>query len=315
MLTRRSALVAGLAVSLVGCAKNQPTAPAHVWQGEALGAPGSIKLYGLDKSTADQWFAKAGQTIDRLSRIFSLYQNHSEISRLNRETELQNASPEFLELLDQSMRISELTEGAFDISVQAYWTTVTNWQGQNISLAEKTRKMAKARQLVNYRNIQVSGSNIRFLQKGMAITLNGIAQGYIAEQVAHLLAQSGATSGLVDLGEFQAFGQREFTIDIQSPHNVLHTAGQIKLQNAGLATSASGGGALGENFSHIFAPSGYPVVPEFASVSVVHASASWADALATAFTLMPEREVFDSLEKAGVQGAMLVRNDGQILEI
>ncbi len=308
-------LAAGLAASLVGCARNQTAEPVHIWQGEALGAPGSIKLYGLDKAQSEQWFAKARQVIDQLSRVFSLYQPESEISRLNRDGELQNAAPEFLDILDQSRRISELTHGAFDISVQAYWAQVTHWQNQGLSSAEITREMTKARPLVNYRNVQVRGSNVQFLQKGMAITLNGIAQGYIAQQVAQLLAHSGASSGLVDLGEFQAFGPRAFTIDIQNPHNVLRAAGQIKLQNTGLATSASGGGALGKNLSHIFAPSGKQVAAEFASASVVHASASWADALATAFTLMPEREVLNSLETAQVQRVLLIRNDGQILEL
>lgn len=298
-------------LSLAGC--GGPNDALQVWEGEALGAPGFIKLYGLDSADAALAFIKAQAVIERLSDSFSLYRPHSEISRLNREGRLNNASPAMVELVTLAKQISDLTDGAFDISVQVLWDLVQNLNTLEV-IPEKTRRLwEKAYALVNYKAIKVEGNAIWFSSPAMAITLNGIAQGYITQKVAQALHQPGIKSALVNIGEFQAFGGRAFTVGIQDPRNVLDTIITVSLRNDGLATSSGKGGYLGGALSHIFTPQENRWRVQFASASVVHASAAMADGLATAFTLMDENAIRSTAKKAAATQVILVTMDNRVI--
>ncbi len=318
MTTRRHALYlggGGLALaslfSHTGCTHSANTL--HVWEGEALGAPGFIKLHGLNAQDADKAFIQAQQTIERLDNLFSLYKPGSEISILNREGHLDNASPELRELVTMAKGISILTDGVFDISVQVLWDVAKTLPSGSED-TEKTRKMwAAAHELVDYTKIHNAGPRIWFEERGMAITLNGIAQGYISEQVAKALYQWQGIGALVNIGEFQAVGKTPFIIDVQDPDNVLDIVGSVTLQSAGLATSSANGGYLGNDLSHIFNPADVRTGAQFTSASVVHRSATMADGLATAFTMMDEESIRITAKKSDVIEVVLVQVDGRVI--
>ncbi len=322
MITRRNALklaggtlLGGAALTGAGCAPDDDKA--HLWEGEALGAPASIALYGHTETQAKQAFARAQEIIARLSTVFSLYSPDSEISILNREGVLEQASPEMLALIGHAQHLADLTGGAFDISVQPLWALAAKLQTSEIDPQRAKAMWENAYDLVDYQQIHIKRGRVWFGRPGMAITLNGIAQGYISEQVAKALQTSskdtGKKSGLVNIGEFQAFGERPFTVGIQDPHNVLQTIDSVTLRDQGLATSAAAGGYFDDNLSHIFTPRPGDASPQFASASVVHASATIADGLSTAFTLMNEDAVREIAKSTGTRHVVLVKADRQII--
>ena len=318
MLTRRdglkltgAALASGAAFGLGGCSNKD--AGMHIWEGEALGAPAFIKIHVNPDQDAETIFQSARAETIRLEKIFSLYDPNSEISRLNRDGVLENASSELLEVLHTARDISETTNGAFDITVQSLWKTAEYLTRANVTPAGRKQMWEEAYKLVDYRFVHTQGTHVSFTRPGIAITLNGIAQGFITDLLELLLISAGALSGLVNIGEFKAFGGNSWNVDIQDPNNILDIVETVKLRNQGLATSSSKGGYLGEHLSHIFAPRTGHKNPQFISASVIHRSATWADAFATAFTLMDEENIRQITYANNIEKVILVREDGEII--
>ena len=87
------------------------------WEGYALGADTSIQLYGNDQDEFEKVIEGATTLIAKLERIFSLYDQDSEINVLNNNGKLDTPSAEMLDLLRISKKISIETDGAFDVTV------------------------------------------------------------------------------------------------------------------------------------------------------------------------------------------------------
>ncbi|MDJ0639706.1 MAG: FAD:protein FMN transferase [Paracoccaceae bacterium] len=239
------------------------------WQGRAMGAEVSLDLYGARPEA----LASARATIDRMERIFSLYDPHSELSRIN-VSGGGALSPEMAEVLDLSAKINAATGGRFDPTVQPVfaallagedppWHTV-GWD--KVSLSDK----------------------ILELGTGQALTLNGIAQGYVTDRVRTVLAAHGLTRALVAIGEHAALGG-PFRLGLADPEH-----GQIgtrTLTDGAIATSSPGAMRLGQGF-HILSPKNTDV-PLWSTVSVEASSAAVADALSTALCLAPLKTVRD----------------------
>jgi thiamine biosynthesis lipoprotein len=129
----------------------------------------------------------------------------------------------------------------------------------------------------------------------MALTLNGIGQGYVADRIAVLLEAEGLTDILIDTGEFRAIGGRPGNASMSSegwPLS-LENGQRIALRQRALATSAP----LGTTFDqagtdgHILDPAtGMPAPAIWRTVSVSAPLTSIADALTTAACLMPDKE-------------------------
>jgi thiamine biosynthesis lipoprotein len=132
----------------------------------------------------------------------------------------------------------------------------------------------------------------------MALTLNGIAQGFIADRVAGLLAAEGLTDILVDTGELRALGSTPTGGDW--PVDLADGAGSLGLRDQALASSAP----LGTVFDaagtagHILDPrSGATARPRFRLVSVTAPSAALADGLSTALCLMDRPQIDATLAR------------------
>ena len=94
------------------------TAPLYRWNGILLGANVSLSLAHTDRNKAVEIFEICVTEIKRLENIFTLYDSHSELSRLNTNGLLQNPSSEMVDILEQSKNCYDITEGAFDVTVK-----------------------------------------------------------------------------------------------------------------------------------------------------------------------------------------------------
>jgi thiamine biosynthesis lipoprotein len=125
----------------------------------------------------------------------------------------------------------------------------------------------------------------------MALTFNGIAQGYAADALAALLRAEGFGDVLIDAGEVQALGYREdggsWRAAIAAPDGRILR--RLELSDRALATSSPTGTRIGAGQAHIMHPSGR--IPLWETVSVSAGSAAVADALSTAFCLMTRDEI------------------------
>lgn len=274
----------------------RPSQEIFKWKGMALGADASIQLYNDDNNIAQKLVRECFSEIQRLEEIFSLYKPDSALSILNRNGKLDNAPDELIELISESILYGNLTNGAFDITVQPLWELYSKSFDQN-KAAPKVQEIQKALELIDYKKIHIDGRNISLEKDGMAITLNGIAQGYITDKITELLQNNNMNNILVEMGEMRALGShpdgtpwRVGIKDPEDPKTILET---IDLNNSAISTS----GGYGTKFDlkgihhHIFNPKNGQSANNYKSISVIAPTATKADALSTAFSMMPENEV------------------------
>ena len=274
------------------------TVPRWTWRGNALGAKAEMTLVHPDEAKAKRLIRLAVDEVERLENVFSLYRENSEISRLNRDGRLAAPSPDLMTLLSTARQISERTDGVFDVTVQPLWRLYAAHFGQPGADPDGPAAAAieSARRLVDHRAIDVDVAEIRFARPGMAITLNGIAQGYITDRVTDLLRAHGIERTLIDLGEIRALGRRP---DGQPWKIAIDGAGQqppIDLVDRAIATSSPAGTAFdhGGSFHHLLDPATGRPFAGVQSSSVIARSATVADALSTASAIM-SREALASL--------------------
>lgn len=281
------AIGAGLAATLA--APNAHAKPT-IWRGIALGAGAKLEIHGVSQQEGKRLVLLARAEIERLEKIFSVYRQHSAIMRLNKNGLLKTPPPELLEVLSLARNVHSLTQGRFDPTVQPLWALYAENGGQPPARAiEGTRKS------IGLHKVEISSTEIRFSAPGMALTLNGIAQGYITDRVALLLREEGLENVVVNLGEISAMGHDAnggaWKIGLaetsdQSPDEF------VTLLNRSIATSAPLGSTFDGNTSHIIDPlSGEAVRSHWQRVSVMHKSAAFADGLSTGMVIMDQDKV------------------------
>jgi thiamine biosynthesis lipoprotein len=279
MRRRRFLAIAAGAAALAGAL---PAAAApYRWRGIALGAPASITL---DHPEAPQLVAAARAEIGRLESIFSLYRADSALMRLNSAGRLADPPPELLELLGVCAAMHAATEGMFDPTIQPLWTLFA------LSYAEgaipDAASISEAHASIGWRAVRYSTAEVTFARDGMALSLNGIAQGFIGDRIAALLAAEGLTDALIDTGEIRALGGRPdggpWRVGLDSD------PAPVPLRDRALATSAPLGTVFDAagRVGHIFDPRTGRPGGRWQSVTVTAPHAAVADALSTAFCLM-----------------------------
>lgn len=258
-------------------------APLRQWRGVALGADATIVL---THPRAEALIDMALSEISRLEAIFSLHRPDSELSQLNAEARLAAPSLDLVECLGLCDQAHRATEGLFDPSVQPLWDC--HARAAAAGGRATTTQISDALSRSGWSGVHVDSAEIR-LRPGMALTLNGIAQGFIADRVTALLRRHGVENVLVDTGEIVATGGADgadaWPVQIRDGR-------QIALRNRALATSAPLGTVLDADgtVGHIIDPrSGQTVPPRWRQVSVSAHSAAVADALSTAACLLPDQ--------------------------
>ena len=292
-LTRRrlfTVMGAAAGIALASTIGRTATVPRWGWRGHALGARAEMTLVHPDEVTVKKLIRLATAEIERLETIFSLYRDYSEITRLNRDGYLDALSPDLVTLLSTARRISEMTDGTFDVTVQPLWRLYAEHFSRPDADPDgpPVAAIEQAANLVDYTALDITPSKIRFARPGVAITLNGIAQGYITDRIADLLRAHGIERTLINLGEIRALGNRSDDRPWQVAIDGAEKKAPIDLVDRAIATSSSKGTTFDGvgKLHHIFDPvSGRPSGHD-GSLSVVARTATIADALSTALVAM-----------------------------
>ncbi len=205
MISRRrfiriSAAAAGLSVATSGRPARADTTLV-TWRGTMLGAIATMEIHHEDRREAERLISVAYTEARRLERLFSLYLEDSALVELNRTGILVDPAVEMVDLLSTSQRYSELTGGLFDPTVQPLWDLYAGHFSQNdpdpAGPSPAALKAALAR--VDCSRLSVGRDRI-VMPRGMAVTLNGIAQGYVTDKMVDLLRSQGVGHSLVDMG-------------------------------------------------------------------------------------------------------------------
>jgi FAD:protein FMN transferase len=320
-VTRRRA-IGVLASAFAGAAMpglgHAATARPVRWHGTALGAKASLTLYHPDPVTAQKLIGQALAEIRRLEKVFSLYRGDSALTALNRDGALTAPPLDLVRLLAKGQRFGVLTDGAFDMTVQPLWELYRDHFALPSSAISGPSDKAIAAVLakVDYRAVEIASDRISFTNPGMAITLNGIAQGYITDRVADLLRAGGMRNVLVDLGEARAEGShpdgRPWRLGIREDGKAGHSGETYPLRDRAVATSAPAGTPFEPTgrYHHLFDPRTGQSTNRYSGISVFARFATEADAFSTAFASMTEQDIVAVLNKVGDTEVVLHRKDG-----
>jgi FAD:protein FMN transferase len=313
---RISAATAGCAALSSLASADQPAAVR--WRGMVFGNLASIELRHADPAHIRRTMAQATAEMARLESVMSLYRPESALSELNRRGYLDAAPADLVQVLSQAQAIGALSGGAFDVTVQPLWQVYASHFSQPGAdpRGPRTDLVHRAAERVDYREIEIEPAAIRLRRPGMALTLNGIAQGYITDRIVDLLKNEGFENALADLGETRVLGRaaqgRPWHAAIKSPLDDSAVASEIEIAGGALATSGSYGfrfDAAGK-FHHLFDPHTGGCPSRYASVSVLAPDAATADALATACNLLAPDAIAAALKASGAYRALLIDRDG-----
>ncbi len=266
-------------------------------QQKLMGNSFEITVVGDDESWANEVIDLAVKEIKRIEKLLTTFDEDSQTNLVNRMAGIEpvRVSREMFELVKRSLKISSLTDGAFDLSYGSIDKRLWNFDKSMTSLPdEATAKSMIA--LINYNNIITDENtcSVFLKEKGMRIGFGGIGKGYAADMAKRLLLKNGVHSGIVNAsGDLVAWGSqangKPWTIGIASPDNARLPFSYMNISGMAAATSGNYEKYVminGKKYSHTINPkTGLPVTG-IKSVTMIAPCAELADAMATPVTIM-----------------------------
>ncbi len=298
--------------------------PPVTWRGTMMGAVATVEIHHGDRNEAQRLISAACAEARRLERLFSLYLEDSALAELNRTGILVDPAVEMVDLLSISKRYAETTGGLFDVTVQPLWDLYAGHFSRRDAdpTGPAPAAIDAARARVGCGRLAVTRDRIA-MPRGMAVTLNGIAQGYVTDKVVELLRSRGVTHSLVDMGETRAIGARPdgrpWTVGLADPEGAGRIETTLGIVDRAVATSGGYGFQfdLEGRFNHLFDPLSGRCASRYRSVTIVARSATAADALSTAFSVMPEGRIRSLLPllRSDIDRVHLIDSTGSVSDL
>jgi thiamine biosynthesis lipoprotein len=282
-----------------------------------------ISVVAAEENLALQQIAAGVQEIQRIERLLTTFDEDSETNRINQNAGIApiRVSRETFDLIQRSIRISAVTQGAFDITYgsadRRFWNFDTNMQ--RLPDRHKAREMVR---LINYRNILLDDTRttVFLKEKGMRIGFGGIGKGYAAERAKAVIRETGAAGGLVNAsGDLTAWGYQPggspWTIGISNPDDPKKVISLLNVTDMALATSGNYEKYVwidGKKYSHTIDPrTGWPVTG-IKSVTIICPNAEIADAMATPVMIMGVEAGLDMINQIEHMEAIIIDDKNQV---
>ena len=262
------------------------------WRGVLFNSDVDMAVHAMPPAVAEPLIRNCELEMQRLEKLFSLYLPDSPLSRLNRTGRLDNPPPELVDLVRKALLVAERSGGAFDPTIQPYWT----WLRETVETTGAIDPEAQAQFLekVDFRQVRCGEEELSFGREGMALTLNGLSQGWITDRATKILRDGGAQHCLVNLGEFYGLGTqpsgRDWIVGLRGVEGE-----EIALRDRALAVSSGAGlyFGTGDRRNHIIDPRTGDCVEARKVVAVTAPEAWLADALSTACSVLEEEKARD----------------------
>ena len=262
-----------------------------------MGNTFQITVVAEDESWAHQKIAIAIDEIKRIEKLFTTFNENSQTNLINQNAGIQpvKVDKEVFDLIVRSIKISKITDGAFDITYGSIDKRLWNFDKTMTALPDETIAKSMIR-LINYQHIILDADNCTVMLQavGMRIGFGGIAKGYAAEMAKVILKKAGVISGIVNAsGDLTTWGLqangKPWTIGIASPDNKHLPFSYMNITDMAVATSGNYEKYItinGKKYSHTINPkTGLPVTG-IKSVTIISPNAEIADAMATPVTIM-----------------------------
>ena len=287
-----------------------------------MGSDFELTIVADNPKSAEQLLAEGTAEIDRIERLISSWDPASETSEVNRMAGIAPVivSKELFNLVQRSIALSRLTDGAFDISyasVDPIWT----FNGQKVTPPNPEKIKASVTK-IGFQKVQINPkeNSIYLPEKGMKLGFGAIGKGYAADKVKQLLQTKGVKGGIVNAsGDLSAWGTQpdgtSWQVGLVNPKNKNKVFAWFPIQDKAVVTSGDYERFLimeGKRYGHIINPrTGYPSQGVI-SCTVFAPKAELADALATAlFVLGVENGLYFVNQLPEVE-AIMIDEEGKL---
>lgn len=257
----------------------------------------TISVVSENKDWAEKQIELAIAEISRIEKLLTTFDEASQTNQINANAGIKSVKvdKEVFDLITRSLRISALTDGAFDITYGSIDKRFWNFDKTMTSLPDaKTAKNAV--RLINYKNVILDTENqtVFLKEQGMRIGFGGIGKGYAAERAKMILQKNGVENGIVNAaGDLITWGNqpngKPWTIAIADPENNNTAFSYLDISGVAVATSGNYEKFAiidGKKYSHTIDPkTGFPV-SGIKSVTIICPNAELADAIATPVTVL-----------------------------
>lgn len=269
---------------------------------------------------------KIGLAIREIKRIEQLLTTFNDNSQTNQVNRMAGISPvpvnkEVFDLISRSLKISRVTNGAFDITYGSIDKRLWNFDKEMTSLppAETARKMVR---LINYKNVLLDekACTVFLKEPGMRIGFGGIGKGYAADKAKALLVKEGVESGIVNAsGDLITWGAQAngqpWTIGIAHPDNASQPFSSLNISNMAIATSGNYEKYVtiaGKKYSHTIDPKTGMPVTGIKSVTIISPHAEIADAMATPVMVMGVKAGLQLINQIDHLACIIIDDDNHL---
>lgn len=260
-----------------------------------MGSAFELIIVDDDKLKAEELLREGRDEIKRLEKLLTEFDESSDTSQLNTNAGIKpvQVDTEVYELIKRCINISNLTQGAFDITVGPL-KKLYNFKNEQFVHPEK-HAVKKTISLIGSQQISFLSDNFIFLKKkGMHISFAAVGKGYAADKVKQLWIGKGVQNGVINAsGDLTVIGKKSeekpWQIGIANPDAANEILCYLPIENASIATSGDYEQFFmhkGKRFSHNIDPRSGKPVSGIKSVTVISPGAELCDALATAVYVM-----------------------------
>ncbi len=282
-----------------------------------------ITVVAEDEGWAYVQIDKGVKEIQRIEQLLTTFSENSETNLINNSAGIAavKVSTEIIELIQRALKISSVTQGAFDLSYGSVDKTLWNFDTTMTSLPSKELAKKSVR-LINYKHIIIDTekSTVFLKEKGMRIGFGGIGKGYAAENAKRIMQEAGVKSGVVNAsGDLTTWGKQangeKWNIGIVHPELASAIFSYMNISELSVATSGNYEKFImidGEKYSHTINPrTGLPV-KGIKSVTIVSTNAEIADAMATPVMIMGIHAGLDMINQIKDMEAIIIDDDNRL---
>lgn len=289
-----------------------------------MGSVFELTVVEKDSARAQQYFQQVIGEIDRIENLISEWRPQTQVSEVNRNAGIRpvKVDREVFDLTRRALRYSELSEGAFDISIAAM-DRIWRFDGSMTEMpAEEAIRKSVERVGYQYIVLDSVASTIYLSRAGMKIGFGSIGKGYAADKGRELLQSLGVQGGIVNAsGDLSAWGTtpdgKAWKVGVYNPFKPKKILKVLKLGEASVATSGSYekyAEINGRRYSHIINPqTGYPSTG-LTSVTVTGPTAELANALSTSVMVMGAKEGTRLLKQFPEYRYILITDTGKVIK-
>ena len=259
--------------------------------------------------------------IRRIEKLLTTFDEKSQTNLVNQQAGIKpvKVDKEVFDIIERSKRISDITQGAFDITYGSVDKRLWNFD-ENMTSLPDTQLAKQSVHLINYKNVLLNEKKctVFLKEKGMRIGFGGIGKGYAAERAKFILQQKGVQSGIVNAsGDLTVWGHQpngqDWTIGIADPNAARQPFSYLSITNMAIATSGNYEKYVminGKKYSHTIDPKTGLPVSGIKSVTIFSPNAEIADAMATPVMIMGIKVGLDMINQIkGISCIIIDDND------